>query len=102
MKELTHQQILVWRCKVLANLATTLMAVQTSAATTKGLRLISEELDSIAAEISRRSSEAFEVVRCVTPEQRYAWGVRQTLLWIAEMSEEELDEVPLSVLLRER
>lgn len=61
---------------MLSNLAITLMDVQTSAATTKGLRLISEELDDVAAEISRLlSSEAFEfVARGVTPRTTLCLG----------------------------
>jgi hypothetical protein len=47
------KQILISRCRILALLATTLETVQTSEATAKGLRVIAEELDKMAVDISR-------------------------------------------------
>jgi len=49
----TPKQILISRCRILALLATTLETVQTSEATSKGLRVIADELDGIAVDISR-------------------------------------------------
>jgi hypothetical protein len=49
----TPKQILISRCRILALLATTLETVQTSAATSKGLRVIAEELDLMAVDINR-------------------------------------------------
>ena len=46
------KQILISRCRILALLATTLETVQTSESTAKGLRVIAEELDGMAVDIS--------------------------------------------------
>jgi hypothetical protein len=54
------KQILISRCRILALPATTLENVQTSEATAKGLRLIAEELDEMAVDISRLEVVIYE------------------------------------------
>jgi hypothetical protein len=49
----SQKQILISRCRILALLATTLENAQMSAATSKGLQVIAEELDEMAVDISR-------------------------------------------------
>jgi hypothetical protein len=57
----TPQQILSYRCRVLANLAVQLLTVQNSAASKKGLRVISGELDRISADIANFEPEESDI-----------------------------------------
>jgi hypothetical protein len=53
----TKKQILISRCRILALLATTLEDVQTSERVAKGLRVIAEELDEMAVDITRLEAD---------------------------------------------
>ena len=60
----TKKQILISRCRILALLATTLETIQTSEATAKGLRVIAEELDEMAVDISSLDTAEDEIPLC--------------------------------------